>query len=292
MKVRLILIILFFLLYNACSAQYGYIKEEYSIYIGRTKNYRKSIFKRTKQKVGFEKYWGGNLIEKGEYGERWGKTIITKDSSIMDVCGQDFRKIYFIDYFNYDKSQKLISEKRIYYKNNLPEKLQRYIIYSYNELNKLDTETWYDKDSLIYHYEKNIYNEQGILIDKVDSSGYSYNQYPDGSLKTSISYDSLNRVIELIRFYEGKQTYREEYIYDFDRKTTLHYDNNNKLESVEEFEGFKYKPKWKLYLKINSYLNRTEYKGSFFRVRKEKHFFNDDLDYIVKYKYKNYHKKP
>ncbi|MCB9364320.1 MAG: hypothetical protein H6587_07120 [Flavobacteriales bacterium] len=288
---RILFIIVFFTIYNSCIAQYGYIKEEYSIYLERTENYRKSIFKREKLKIGFEKYWNGNVVEKGVYGERWGETIITKDSSVMNVCGQDNGKIYYTDFLIYDETNKLISEKRIYYKNNLPDKLQRYILYSYNEFNKLDYEAWYDKDSLIYHFEKNIYNEEGILIDKVDTLGNSLNLYPDGSLKTSVTYDSLNRVIEFIKFYKGKQTYREEYIYDFDRKTTLHYNENNKLESVEEFEGYRYKPKWRIYLKINSYFTKTEYKGSFFRTRKEKHFYNDELDHIIKYKYKKYKKK-
>lgn len=268
----------------------------------RDKNFKISKWKKASQKTGYERYdKKGNLIEKGNYGERKCLYYETKnaDSSVNVTIGHsyNYKKLSTVHYFVYDSKGIKSQDELWQFKNNKKDYLIYKTVFEYDTAGKLIKETEYDKDnkvSRLQDYSKNNSN-QTISKDSVFNFSYEDITRVDGKRQDTTLTDSLGRPIEKIHYYEDKFLYRQEFRYDRwgDIVTELRYDNKpDSLWCITEwqYDIITKQPTRKFWKVIGS---KTETKDVYVYNRKKLlvkilHYSGEELEGYTKYKYKLY----
>jgi hypothetical protein len=253
MKYNLIIFLSFLLGFSSCTyyvypPDVKYRTEKEYIYKDKLiKDYELSKWLKISRKEGYERFdEKGNVIEKGYYGEHkaFGSITINADSSIIGIVsgdGWDNKKLGTVCYFQFDSTNKKISEEVWNFKDNKKDHLFYKTLFEYDSNGKLVKEIEYDRQNNIHRIQDYSFIEENLTVLKDTDFSFSY----DGTTKVekvsqdTIKTDSLGRTIEKIHYYDDKFLYREVFRYDHFNEivTKLRYDDKpDRLWSITEWQ--------------------------------------------------------
>ena len=261
-----------------------------------------SKWRKSSQKIGYERYdKKGNLIEEGNYGERWPviSEIQNADSSITVIIGHgyNYKNLNTVHYYIYDNNGKKTQDELWLFKDNKKNDLIYKTIFEYDTNGKLIKETKYDKDNQVSRLQDYLKDNSNQTISKDSVFNFSHEDIirVEGKKQDTTITDSLGRPIEKIHYYKDEFLYRIEYRYDRwnNMVTEIRYENKpDSLSCITEwqYDAITKQPTRKFWKVIGTTI---ETKGIYIYNRKKLlvkilHYSGEELRGYTKYKYKLY----
>ncbi len=297
-------IILFGIILGISSCTYYVIppminkKTETEYFYISNKNFKKSKWRKTRRKIGYECFdKKRNVIKEVEYGEKWSmkSETLNSDSSITINCmhGRNYKKINTVLFHVYDNTGNKSNEELWQFKNNKMDYLIYKTIFEYDTNGKLIKETEYDKDNKVSRLQdySNESKSKTISNDSVLNFSYEGIIRVKGKSLDTIVNDISGRPIKKTHYYNDRFLYREEFRYDRSGQivTELRYDDKpDSLWCITEWQyNYDKRPTRKFWKVIGS---TTETKDIYIYNNKKLldkilHYSGDELKGYTKYKY-------
>lgn len=274
------------------------MRTEIEYFYARDKHFKRSTWRKTKQKTGYESYdKAGKLTEEGEYGEVWNYRRVTRnaDSSIGIVVGHGRykKKLNSVNYYIFDSAGKKTQDECWRFKDNHKSTLRSKTTFGYNADGKITKETEYDENNKIFRVVNYLYLDsfRTITTDSVFDEGIVG---IEGKSQDTTIADSEGRPVIVKHYYNDKILTRSEFRYDKWGYVTTELTYDSKPDSLWCITKWEYnidnQLKRKLWIVVG---DKTETKDNYIYNRKHllvkiMHYSGDELRGFTKYKYKLY----
>ena len=241
----------------------------------------------------------GNIIEVGEYGERFHfgscKKYSDNSESITRGEGCNYEKLNTVHFIQYDSTNKKIADEFWKFIDNKKNNLISKIIFEYDSTGEFTKETEYKENNKVSCLIKSTKKEKKSTI--LTSCQYSYNS--EGLIKDSIQIqdtilnDSLGRPIEIYHYCNGIFSHRIKYYYDKWSLFLTEIQYESKSDSLYSITEWNY-DFWKNLISKSVKVIGSQTQKDFYiyvlnnLLVKKIHYFGEDVEYYTKYKYRQF----